>query len=37
MIDLADIHRLISQADADRTLSLFLMVDAARLENHAAK
>ncbi len=36
MIDLADIHRLISQADADRTLSLFLMVDAARLENHAA-
>lgn len=36
MIDLADIHRLISQADADKTLSLFLMVDAARLENHSA-
>ena len=36
MIDLADIHRLISQADADKTLSLFLMVDAARIENHAA-
>lgn len=36
MIDLADIHRLISQPDADQTLSLYLMVDAARLENHAA-
>lgn len=36
MIDLADIHRLISQPDADHTLSVFLMVDAARLENHAA-
>lgn len=36
MIDFADIHRLISQPDADRTLSVFLMVDAARLENHAA-
>lgn len=36
MIDFADIHRLISQPDADQTLSLFLMVDAARLENHAA-
>ena len=36
MIDLADIHRLISQPDADRTLSVYLMVDAARLENQAA-
>jgi hypothetical protein len=36
MIDIADIHRLISQPDADRTLSVFLMVDAARLENQAA-
>lgn len=36
MIDFADIHRLISQPDADRTLSLFLMVDAARLENQAS-
>lgn len=36
MIDTADINRLISQPDADRTLSVFLMVDAARLENHAA-
>ncbi len=36
MIDLSDIHRLISQPGADRTLSLFLMVDASRLENHAA-
>ena len=36
MIDLADIHRLISQPDADQTLSLYLMVDASRLENHAA-
>ncbi|MBA3548641.1 MAG: hypothetical protein H0T76_19320 [Nannocystis sp.] len=36
MIDTADIHRLISQPDADRTLSVFLMTDAARLENHAA-
>jgi len=36
MIDFADINRLISQPDADRTLSVFLMVDAARLENQAA-
>ena len=36
MIDLSDIHRLISQSDADKTLSLFLMVDASRLENQAA-
>lgn len=36
MIDLADIHRLISQPDADHTLSLYLMVDAGRLENQAA-
>ncbi len=36
MLDLADIHRLISQPDADQTLSLYLMVDAGRLENHAA-
>lgn len=36
MIDLADIHRLIAQPDADRTLSVYLMVDAARLENQAA-
>jgi hypothetical protein len=36
MIDFADIHRLLSQPDADKTLSLYLMVDQARLENHAA-
>jgi len=36
MLDLADIHRLISQPDADHTLSVFLMVDTSRLENQAA-
>jgi hypothetical protein len=36
MLDLADIHRLISQPDADHTLSVFLMVDVARIENQAA-
>ncbi len=36
MLDPADIHRLISQPGADQTLSLYLTVDAARLENHAA-
>lgn len=36
MIDFSDIHRLLSQPDADRTLSLYLTVDASRLENHAA-
>jgi hypothetical protein len=35
MIDFSDIHRLISQPDADKTLSLYLMVDAARIENHS--
>lgn len=36
MIDFSDIHRLLSQPDADKTLSLYLTVDASRLENHAA-
>jgi hypothetical protein len=35
MFDVADMHRLLSQPDADRTLSLYLTTDAARLENHA--
>lgn len=36
MIDFADINRLLSQSDADKTLSLYLTVDAARLENQSA-
>lgn len=36
MFDVNDIHRLLSQPDADRTLSLYLTTDAARIENHAA-
>lgn len=33
MIDLPDVHRLISQPGADQTLSLYLTIDASRLEN----
>jgi hypothetical protein len=36
MFDAHDLHRLLSQPDADRTLSLYLRTDAALLENHAA-
>jgi len=35
MYDVSDIQRLLSQPDADRTLSLYLTTDAARIENHA--
>lgn len=35
MFDVSDIQRLLSQPDADRTLSLYLTTDAARIENHA--
>jgi hypothetical protein len=36
MFDAHDLHRLLSQPDADRTLSLYLRTDASLLENHAA-
>ncbi len=36
MFDAHDLHRLLSQPDADHTLSLYLRTDAALLENHAA-
>jgi hypothetical protein len=36
MFDAHDLHRLLSQPDADRTLTLYVRTDASLLENHAA-